>query len=62
MDYKLGILGWPLERTYSPIIHLYLSSICNLNIEYQKIALSKLNKTYFKDINKNFDEIGRAHV
>ena len=55
MDYKLGILGWPLERTYSPIIHLYLSSICNLNIEYQKIALSKLNKTYFKDINKNFD-------
>lgn len=55
MDYKLGILGWPLERTYSPIIHLYLSSICNLNIEYQKIAVSKLNKTYFKDINKNFD-------
>ena len=55
MKYKLGILGWPLERTYSPIIHSYLGSICNLNVIYQKIAESEINKTNFKDINKNFD-------
>lgn len=55
MKYKLGILGWPLERTYSPIIHSYLGSICNLNVIYQKIAEREINKTNFKDINKNFD-------
>ena len=55
MKYKLGILGWPLERTYSPIIHSYLGSICNLNVIYQKIAEREINKTNFKNINKNFD-------
>ncbi|MDA2969542.1 MAG: hypothetical protein O3A48_04140 [Actinomycetota bacterium] len=55
MNYKLGILGWPLKRTYSPIIHSFLASICNLSIEYEKIVVNEINKTFLKDINKNFD-------
>ena len=33
MNLKLGIVGWPLTKTYSPLIHKLLGEFLGINIE-----------------------------
>ena len=35
MNLKLGIVGWPLTKTYSPLIHKLLGEFLGINIVYQ---------------------------
>ena len=32
MNLKLGIVGWPLTKTYSPIIHKLLGEFLGINV------------------------------
>ena len=34
-----GIIGWPLEKTYSTIIQNYLFNINNLDSKYQQFKI-----------------------
>ena len=45
---KYGILGWPLERSYSPIIHTFLLKHASIEGNYELIKLNEIN-------NKNID-------
>lgn len=45
-----GIIGWPLEKTYSPIIQNYLFNMNNLDSKYQPFKIynifrKKIGKT-----------------
>ena len=35
MTIRLGIIGWPLIKTFSPKIHQSLSEISNIDIAYK---------------------------
>ena len=37
-----GIIGWPLEKTYSPIIQNYLFNMNNLDSKYQPFKIENL--------------------
>ena len=37
-----GIIGWPLEKTYSPIIQNYLFNMNNLDSQYQPFKIENL--------------------
>jgi shikimate 5-dehydrogenase len=37
-----GIIGWPLEKTYSPIIQNYLFNMNNLDSKYQPFKIKNL--------------------
>ena len=55
MNLKLGIIGWPLTKTYSPLIHKFLGEFLGINVEYHKVPLENLDKQKIKDINSKFD-------
>ena len=37
-----GIIGWPLEKTYSPVIQNYLFNMNNLDSKYQPFKIENL--------------------
>ena len=39
MTIRLGIIGWPLTKTFSPNIHQSLSEISNIDIAYKKLPI-----------------------
>ena len=45
---KYGILGWPLERSYSPVIHAFLLKHASIEGKYELIKMNEIN-------NKNID-------
>ena len=55
MNLKLGIVGWPLTKTYSPLIHKLLGEFLGINVEYQKVPIENLDRQKIQDINSKFD-------
>ena len=53
MNLKLGIVGWPLTKTYSPLIHKLLGEFLGINVEYQKIPIEILIDKKFKILIQN---------
>ena len=49
---KYGILGWPLERSYSPLILLLLKH-ASIEGKYELIKMNEIN-------NKNIDQINKV--
>ncbi len=42
MTIRLGIIGWPLIKTFSPNIHQTLSEISNVDVTYKKLPIEML--------------------
>ena len=55
MTIRLGIVGWPLQKTFSPLIHKSLSEITNLNLTYEKVPIENLSLKKLQKINNEFD-------
>ncbi len=55
MTIRLGIVGWPLQKTFSPLIHKRLSEITNLNLTYEKVPIENLSLEKLQKINNEFD-------
>ena len=55
MNLKLGIVGWPLTKTYSPLIHKLLGEFLGINVEYQKVPIENLDRQKIQDVNLKFD-------
>ena len=55
MNLKLGIVGWPLTKTYSPLIHKLLGEFLGINVEYQKVPIENLDRQKIQDVNSKFD-------
>ena len=55
MTIRLGIIGWPLIKTFSPKIHQSLSEISNIDIAYKKLPIENLTLDIFKSLNNDFD-------
>ncbi len=51
---KYGILGWPLERSYSPIIHTFLLKHASIEGNYELIKLNEINNKNIDHINNNY--------
>ena len=51
---KYGILGWPLERSYSPVIHTFLLKHVSIEGKYELIRMNEIN-------NKNIDQINKSY-
>lgn len=50
---KLGILGWPLTTTYSPLIHNKLFELSGLEGSYQIIKQEEINSQIILEINND---------
>ena len=55
MTIKLGIVGWPLIKTFSPKIHQILSEISNIDIVYKKLPIENFTLDNFESLNNEFD-------
>ena len=55
MTIRLGIIGWPLIKTFSPNIHQTLSEISNVDITYKKLPIENFTLDIFESLNNNFD-------
>ena len=55
MNLNLGIIGWPLQKTYSPIIHEFLGEFLGIDVRYDKIPLENINKHIIQNINAKLD-------
>ena len=55
MEIRLGIIGWPLKKTFSPKIHQSLSEISNIDISYKKLPIEKFTLEIFESLNNEFD-------
>ena len=51
---KLGLLGWPLTKTFSPRIHELLFDITGLTGTYSLIKKEEINRQSIVEINKDF--------
>ena len=51
---KLGILGWPLTKTFSPQIHKILFDLTGLKGSYSLIKKEEINQQTISEINKDF--------
>tara|TARA_B100001094_G_scaffold125435_1_gene121407 strand:+ start:434 stop:1231 length:798 start_codon:yes stop_codon:yes gene_type:complete len=51
---KLGILGWPLTKTFSPQIHKLLFDLTGLTGSYSLIKKEEINQQTISEINKDF--------
>ena len=49
-----GILGWPLERSYSPKIHNFLFKQLSIDSNYRLIKLNEINNKNVEELNKNY--------
>tara|TARA_B100000965_G_scaffold383177_1_gene382169 strand:- start:76 stop:927 length:852 start_codon:yes stop_codon:yes gene_type:complete len=54
LNSKHGLLGWPLERTYSPIIYNYLSDSTHRGGTYELLKHKEINRSTIKQINQKF--------
>ena len=57
MNLKLGIVGWPLTKTYSPLIHKLLGEFLGINVEYQKVPIENLDRQKIQDVNLKYKEL-----
>ena len=55
MTVRLGIIGWPLTKTFSPNIHQSLSEISNIDIAYKKLPIENFTMDIFESLNNEFD-------
>ena len=55
MAIRLGIIGWPLKKTFSPYIHQILSEISNIDVTYEKLPVENFTLDIFESLNNNFD-------
>ncbi len=55
MTIRLGIIGWPLIKTFSPKIHQSLSIISNIDIAYKKLPIENFTLDIFESLNNDFD-------
>ena len=55
MTIRLGIIGWPLIKTFSPKIHQRLSEISNIDIVYKKFPIENFTLDIFEGLNNDFD-------
>ena len=51
---KLGILGWPLTKTFSPQIHKLLFDLTGLKGSYSLMKKEEINQQTISEINKDF--------
>ena len=51
---KLGLLGWPLTKTFSPRIHELLFDLTGLTGTYSLIKKEEINRQSIVEINKDF--------
>jgi len=51
---KFGILGWPLERSYSPIIHNFLFEHVAIEGSYELIKMNEIDNKNIGQLNKNY--------
>ena len=51
---KFGILGWPLERSYSPIIQNFLLEYVSIEGSYELIKMNEIDKKNIDQLNKNY--------
>ena len=51
---KYGILGWPLERSYSPMIHTFLFKHASIEGKYELIKMNEIDKKNIDKINKSY--------
>ena len=55
MTIRLGIIGWPLTKTFSPNIHQSLSEISNIDIAYKKLPIENFTLDIYESLNSEFD-------
>ena len=55
MKIRLGVIGWPLTKTFSPKIHKSLSQISNIDIDYKKLPIETFTLDTFESLNNDFD-------
>jgi len=55
MTIRLGIIGWPLTKTFSPNIHQSLSEITNIDIAYKKLPIENFTLDIYESLNSEFD-------
>ena len=55
MTIRLGIIGWPLTKTFSPNIHQSLSEISNIDIAYKKLPIENFTLDIYESLNNEFD-------
>jgi shikimate dehydrogenase len=55
MTIRLGIIGWPLIKTFSSNIHQTLSEISNIDVTYKKLPIENFTLDIFESLNNNFD-------
>ena len=55
MKIRLGVIGWPLTKTFSPKIHKSLSQISNIDIDYKKLPIENFTLDTFESLNNDFD-------
>ena len=55
MKIRLGVIGWPLTKTFSPKIHKCLSQISNIDIDYKKLPIENFTLDTFESLNNDFD-------
>ncbi len=55
MTIRLGVIGWPLTKTFSPKIHKCLSEISNTDITYKKLPIENFTLDIFESLNNDFD-------
>ncbi len=55
MTIRLGVIGWPLTKTFSPKIHKCLSEMSNTDITYKKLPIENFTLDIFESLNNDFD-------
>ena len=52
---NFGVLGWPLEKTYSPFIHKSLFDMTQLEGNYELLKIENIDEKNIHDLNKRLD-------
>ena len=52
---NFGVLGWPLEKTYSPFIHKSLLNMTQLEGNYELLKIENIDEKNIHDLNKRLD-------
>ena len=52
---NFGVLGWPLEKTYSPFIHKSLFDMTQLEGNYELLKIENIDEKNIDDLNKRLD-------
>ena len=52
---NFGILGWPLEKTFSPFIHKYLLDMTENDGNYEEFKIKNIDENNITNLNKKLD-------